>query len=345
MLTAYRIWWSKLSPIRQWGPVVFVLLYVAVLFGLHGFRQDHFTTCAAIIVLAYGGPWLDSVFRFILPLIATGVVYDSQRFYEDYIRGPIHVSEPYRFDKYFFGIQTAQGILTPNEWFQLHTHPVLDVITGFAYLFFIAIFVLFCAYFVFYLPRKMARKMAGNPSGKPPSGTRSPSISVAELVKRAPAMMWSFFWLNVAGYSTYYWYAAAPPWYVAEHGLGPADLTVLPNPAGCLRFDQIMGTHFFTGMYGRSADVFGAIPSLHVAYPLVAIYFALRFGAGRIFAVLFYLTMCFSAVYLNHHYLLDIIWGSTYAVIVSMIVDRYYLGVARRTNQITAPAAFTSSFF
>jgi membrane-associated phospholipid phosphatase len=35
--------------------------------------------------------------------------------------------------------------------------------------------------------------------------------------------------------------------------------------------------------------------------------------------------MCFSAVYLNHHYLLDILWGSTYALVISTIVDRLYL--------------------
>ena len=34
------------------------------------------------------------------------------RFYADYIRGPIHVAEPYNFDKFFFGIQTANGVLT-----------------------------------------------------------------------------------------------------------------------------------------------------------------------------------------------------------------------------------------
>ena len=148
--------------------------------------------------------------RFLLPLLATGIVYDSQRFYSDYIRGPIHVSEPYHFDKTFFGIHTAQGVLTPNEWCQLHTLPVLDVITGFMYLFFIAIYVLFSAYFCF-LSRKGTRKLRAR-------------------VERSLALMWGFFWLNVLGYSTYYWYAAAPPWYVAEHGLGPADLSVAREP-------------------------------------------------------------------------------------------------------------------
>lgn len=307
-LSDWPLWWSELSPARKFVPATLVAVYWAVLVALHGFRQDHVNMGVAILVLSYAGRWVQPLFRFLLPLILTGIVYDSQRFYGDYIRGPIHVAEPYRFDKLLFGIPSSQGLLTPNEWFQLHTLPSLDVITGFMYLFFIAIYVLFCAYFVFY---------------RGPRGTRK--VAPASLAKRASSMMWGFFWLNCLGYTTYYWYAAAPPWYVAQYGLGPADLTVHASAAGCVRFDQILGTHFFTGMYGRAADVFGAIPSLHVAYPLMATYFAFRFGTGRAFAVIFYLLMCFSAVYLNHHYVLDILWGSAYAILVSVVIDRYSL--------------------
>ena len=316
-LSDWPIWWSELSLLRKIGPALFVAVYLSALYALHGLTQDHINICKALLILSYGGRLLRPLLRFFLPLIATAITYDSQRFYSDYIRGPIHVTEPYAFDKFFFGIHTAQGaILTPNEWCQLHTHPALDVITGFMYLFFIAIYVLFAAYFVFYRSR-----------------TGTAKIKAAEIAKRSPGLMWGFYFLNVLGYSTYYWYAAAPPWYVSEYGLGPANMSVQASAAGCLRFDQILGTHFFTGMYGRAADVFGAIPSLHVAYPLMAVYFAFRFGAGRIFAISFYLLMCFSAVYLNHHYILDILWGSTYAILISLIIDRYFLSRSHETQR------------
>jgi hypothetical protein len=300
-------WWSNLSPVRKWGPLAFVILYCSALVALHGLRTDHLTTCAVLLVLFYGGRILQPLCKFLLPLLATAIVYDSQRFYSDYIRGPVHVTQPYWFDKTFFGIHTAQGVLTPNEWWQLHTLPALDVITGFMYLAFIGIYVLFSAYFTFYLSRKGTSK-----------------TPAAQIKKRSPSLMWGFFFLNVVGYTTYYWYAAAPPWYVAQYGLGPANMSAKPSQAGCVRFDHILGTHFFSEMYGRSADVFGAIPSLHVAYPFMALIFAFKFGAGRVFALCFYLLMCFSAVYLNHHYILDIIWGSSYALIVSFVVDRYF---------------------
>src|SRR6185437_1515426 len=178
--------------------------------------------CIALLILCYGGRPLGSLLRFFLPLLLTGIVYDSQRFYSDYIRGPIHVSQPYEFDKRFFGIHTAHGVLTPNEWWQLHTYPVLDVITGFMYLFFIAIYVGFAAYFFFYLAKKGTAKLSG-----------------LQIRARSLSMMWGFLWLNLLGYSTYYWYAAAPPWYVAQHGLGPADLSTHASAAGCARFDHV----------------------------------------------------------------------------------------------------------
>jgi membrane-associated phospholipid phosphatase len=305
------VWWSELSLPSKVLPAVFVAAYWPTLLALHGLRQDHITMGIAILVLCYTGRGTRTLFRFLLPILATGIIYDSMRFYSDYLRGPIHVEEPYLFDKRFFGITTAGGVLTPNEWCQLHTHWFLDLITGFAYLVFVFVFILTGAYFRFYASRKGTFK-----------------TSAAEVLRRAPAMMWSFFWVNMVGYSTYYWFAAAPPWYVAKYGLGPARMDVQASSAGCVRFDQLLGTHFFGEMYGRAADVFGAIPSLHVAYPLIATYYAFRFGGIRVFAVCFYLLMCFSAVYLNHHYVLDIMWGSTYAITVAIVMDRIYLNKA-----------------
>ncbi|NDD93212.1 hypothetical protein EBZ37_14175 [bacterium] len=275
-----------------------------------GLSSDHVLIGLVILMLAYLGVWTSAVFELLTPAFLTVIIYDSMRYYSDLIRSSyIRVTEPYHFDKFFFGITTANGVLTPNEWFQKHTHWTLDLITGFFYLAFVAIFILIGVYFRFGLPRM--RLLA----------TRS-HFSPEHIRSRAKSMFWVFFWTNMLGYSTYYWYPAAPPWYVSQYGLVPANLSVPASAAGCLRFDELLGTHFFTGMYGRSADVFGAIPSLHVAYPLIAVLYALELGSLRVFSVFFYLIMCFSAVYLNHHYILDLLWGSIYAVIVYLLLKR-----------------------
>lgn len=301
-------WWHGLTLKQKTLPLALIGLYWAVLGAMGALNSDHLSVGLLVLLLSYGGrPAREKLLPLLLPLALTGIVYDSQRYYGDAIRGRIRVEEPYYFDKRFFGIETEAGTLTPNEWWQLHTHPVLDLITGFYYLVFIGMYVLLAAYFLFWLAKKGTRKM-----------------SAERIALEAPQVMWAFFVVNVIGYSTYFWYPAAPPWYVELYGLGPADLSALPNPAGTVRFDELLGTRFFTSFYGKSADVFGAIPSLHVAYPLLAVWYSMRFGAARIFSVTFYLIMCFAAVYLNHHYILDLIWGSAYAILVGVGMDWWF---------------------
>lgn len=296
-------WWSGLQSWQKVLPLMVGLSYLTAIVILSkithqsGLRSDHFLTASAAVGLWYLGPRFRPIFQFLLPLFLVGVVYDSMRYYADLIRGEIHVSEPYLFDYRFFGIDTDTGRLIPNEWFQKNTHPFLDAISGFFYLLFIPIYVAVSAFFCFWVVRKRNIEKSFRP-------------------------MWAFLWLNVLGYSTYYWYAAAPPWYVATYGFGPADLSVPASAAGAARFDALFGTSFFSGMYGRAADVFGAVPSLHVAYPLQAVYYSFRYRALRIFCIFFYLMMCFSAVYLNHHYILDVLWGSFYAILICLIMDR-----------------------
>jgi hypothetical protein len=276
-------------------PLAWIAGYWGVLAFLGGLNGDTWAIGGGILLLSYAGEKPRAFLKAILPMLITVMIYDSMRYYSDLIRDPyIRVREPYDFDKRFFGISTSQGILTPNEWWQIHTHWTLDLLTGFFYLAFVAIFMGMGVYYRFW----------GGP----------------EAARSSERMMWAFFWTNMLGYSTYYWYPAAPPWYVAAHGLGPADLSVGASAAGCLRFDELLGTQFFTGMYGKSADVFGAIPSLHVAYPLLAMLHAFELRSLRIFGTFFYLVMCFAAVYLNHHYILDVIWGTAYAGIFYGIV-------------------------
>jgi membrane-associated phospholipid phosphatase len=95
-----------------------------------------------------------------------------------------------------------------------------------------------------------------------------------------------------------------------------------PNLA---RVDALIGVPYFHGMYGRASDVFGAMPSLHVAYALLVVIEGwASFGAGlRAAAVAFYLSMCFAAVYLDHHWVLDVVAGSAYCVAVAVVAHRF----------------------
>jgi membrane-associated phospholipid phosphatase len=69
-------------------------------------------------------------------------------------------------------------------------------------------------------------------------------------------------------------------------------------------------------MYGRASDVFGAMPSLHVAYPLLVLIegWPLMRTPWRLASVTFFLWMCFAAVYLDHHWALDVLAGVVYCL-------------------------------
>lgn len=301
-------WWRDLSGTQKWGPLLLVILYWVVISKVGKLSADHFTGTLPILILYYGGPRLRPVFYFLLPLFLTIIVYDSQRYYADYLRSSvIHVREPYDFDRYFFGIRENGELLTPAQWFQRHTLPILDLISGFFYIAFVPIFVLFAAYFRFWVSR---------------NGTDR--CSAESVRQQSTQIMWSFFWLNVVGFSTYYWYPASPPWYADIYGFGPAIVHVPAEPAGCARFDLLLGTHIFNEWYGRAADVHGAIPSLHIAYPLLAVFYAFKFGTGRTASIVYFIGLCFSAVYVNQHYVLDIILGSIYALVTACVIDRIW---------------------
>ena len=58
--------------------------------------------------------------------------------------------------------------------------------------------------------------------------------------------------------------------------------------------------------------------------PVVICFFAFKFRAVRIMSVSYLLLTCFSASYLNHHYVVDLLLGAFYGFVVALAVDRYY---------------------
>jgi len=280
---------SRTMRRRAWPPLL-GLAYIAVVAALGGLRADHLIVGSLGLLDLYN----ERTRRFLrdfFPFILTGVLYDSMRyFYWPGIAGRVHVEGPYRFEEKWFGI----GGRTPNEWFADHHSMVLDLACGFAYLTYVAEYVVL-ALFAF---------VRGRP-------------------RTVRALGLAFLVVNVLGFITYFVFPVAPPWYVAQYGLGPARPHIEPAAAAASRFDQILGTHFFDEIYGRGVDVYGAYPSLHVAYPIMAVWFAFKDRAlrwARVPTIAFSLLMCFSAVYLQHHYVTDVVLGAAYAAATLWLV-------------------------
>jgi len=296
---------------RQAVSWLIVGLYWALLATVAGeVKLDHLMYGGVILVLFHLGPLGRRALLFLLPFILTGVIYDSQRYWGPHVRGTPHVAEPYLLERSLFGIPTPDGPLTLNEWFGRHLHPVLDLIAGGAYLTFVGIFMLLALFLTVRIYRGAAFDGAEDIANDWSSQRRFWS---------AQALVWCFLIVNVIGYATWYLYPAAPPWYVDAYGIDMLLLDVPASPGRAARFDDLLGTDFFAGMYGYGSNAFGAIPSLHISYPTLSAFFAFRLGALRAPAVGFLAVMCFSAVYLNHHYVIDVILGVLYGLVAGVI--------------------------
>lgn len=246
-----------------------------------GLRPEHVIIAGAFALLFGVNQRTQQFALLTLPFLLVGMAYDNLRLFI-HLRGDVHVADLYAADVAWFGVDNQA---LPN-WFQAHTHWLADLICGFAYLTYLLESFIFAA-ILFFKDKALLKRLA-----------------------------WAFALANLMGLITYVAYPAAPPWYVADYGLGPAIADALPSAAGALRFDALFGITVFEQMYSRNANVFGAMPSLHCAYPTVCALVAAKIGPKWwVPAVTFAVLMAISAVYLGHHYVLDVIAGVVYGFV------------------------------
>ncbi len=274
---------------RQRTALACIALYLAVTHWLIGLRTEHVGFSALIVVLILrGGKALDFLVRF-SPVALTGITYDFFRLAVP-LRGEIHVSDLYRAELATFGI----GGQIPADWLLRFTHPAIDLVTGVAYI--VYLFVpMVTAVALFWVDRE-----------------------------RMLVVGWAFLLTNLVGMVVYIAYPAAPPWYVADYGLGPAVLDAAPSAAGASRFDALIGISYFESFYSRSANVFGAMPSLHVAYPTSTL-LAMSHDKRWAYPLAAFVTLVsFAALYLQHHYVFDVLAGLACAT-VGFVLARWVM--------------------
>jgi hypothetical protein len=263
-------------------------------------RWDHIAIAVLVTVLAYTNATTRRLFVGLVPVALVGLFYDAMRFVKNVglSESTIHLCDLRNAELRWFGIDVAGTRVTLHDWMQAHATLWLDVVAAVPYGTFLWVVV---AYAIFL------------------------------FVRDFPALQrftWAFLALNVVGFLTYHVYPAAPPWYYHLHGC-TVDLTARASAGpNLLRVDELVGVPYFTGFYGRSSDVFGAVPSLHVAYPLLMVIegWRLHRALGRTLLVGFFLWMCGAAVYLDHHWVIDIVLGWAYAIATAFAirqVDRW----------------------
>ena len=270
-----------------------IWLVVTALFV--GIRPEHPLLIALIAVLFCAHPQTKKLVIALLPFILFAVSYDWMNIVPNYKVNPIDVQGLYEAEKSLFGITTAAGTVTPNEYFAEHHCAFMDFWAGFFYLCWVPVPILFGLSLYFMKQRNLYLRFA--------------------IV---------FLFVNLIGFAGYYIHPAAPPWYVMKYGFEPI-LNTPGDVAGLGRFDEMTGLGIFDSLYSRNSNVFAAVPSLHSAYMVIAFYYSLKAKYPNFLRVIFGIIMFgiwFTAVYSAHHYIIDAILGASCAVLGIFIFEK-----------------------
>ncbi len=279
---------SRWPSVRQASACIGALtVWLAVTALFIGLRPEHVFMALVIAVLFFITGSTRRLIVALIPFALFGISYDWMNLCPNYMVNPIDISGLYHAEKSIFGITVAEGVtLTPNEYFAQHTTPVMDFMAGLFYLCWVPVPIIFGLWM--YL-----------------RGYERNYVHFALV----------FLFVNLLGFTFYYVHPAAPPWYVAMHGMEPIFGTP-GNVAGLAAFDRMTGLSIFDALYGRNSNVFAAMPSLHSAYTLVACIYAMRLPhtassrtAWVVALAIITLGIWFTAVYTSHHYLLDVAGG------------------------------------
>ncbi len=269
-----------------------IMLFVSWGVWAVGWRGDHLFLLSLCTLSYFGSPTSRKLFWGFVFILVYWVLYDSMRVFPNYLFNEVHIAQPYEIEKAWFGIETAAGLITPNEYFKVYNAPWLDVLSALFYLCWVPVPLMFAVWLFF-----------------------NDKAMLSEFTI-------TFLLANIIGMAVYYLYPAAPPWYVEEHGFKLLHHTS-GSAAGLLRFDEIMGVTLFSGMYEKNANVFAAIPSLHAAFPAIMLYYSVKKKlkyASLLFLIIL-VGIWFAAVYTQHHYIIDVLLGGACAVFAILLFE------------------------
>lgn len=279
---------------------ILVLPLPFVLWGLGCFafglgRIEHVVVAVVALALACSGARTKRLFLGLYPMALLGLVYDAMRWVKDVGLTParVHVCDLRALDMQLYAVTMPDGTKgTVHDWVQAHPQLALDAFFAVPYGTYIYVAIAFAV------------------------------VLYRRDYERMQKFGWAFLVVNLAGFVTYHLYPAAPPWYFHAHGCAVDLASRSSAGANLTRVDALLGTPYFHGFYARASDVFGAVPSLHVTYPLLIVLFGWpvlgRLGKG--FTTVFLVWMCAGAVYLDHHWVIDVLLGLLYAALTYLAV-------------------------
>ena len=261
--------------------ILFSTLYLAGVAVLTNVKVEHWVIIGMYNLCYFMNPKTRKIILAFTIFVVFAMLYDLMKLYPNYLMNHVDISSLYHFEKKIFGFSYHNQLVTPNEFFATHNNTFLDILTG--------------LFYINWIPVPMA-------------------FSLWLYIRNKELFLHfslTFFLVNVIGFCIYYIHPAAPPWYVSLYGF-ELHMNVPGNTAGLARFDEFFKIPVFNSIYARNSNVFAAMPSLHCAYPVVVLFYALKSkmswwvnGALGVFMA----GIWFSAVYSGHHYVTDVIAG------------------------------------
>lgn len=283
---------SKKEVYTVVGIMSLFLLLTAFFIGL---RSEHLFMAALYLTLYFSGLPTRKLAVALLPFVIFAISYDWMRICPNYEVNPIDIAGLYNLEKSLFGVTDGGLQITPCEYFVAHHWAVADIFAGIFYLCWVPVPIAFGLWL--YL-------------------TKSRSIYLRFSMV--------FLLVNLIGFAGYYIHPAAPPWYAINYGMEPI-LNTPGNVAGLGRFDALTGLTIFDSIYGRNANVFAAVPSLHAAYMVVALAYAIirrcKWYVIALFSVITVGIWC-TAVYSCHHYIIDVLLGVLCALLGILVFEK-----------------------
>jgi inositol phosphorylceramide synthase catalytic subunit len=268
------------------------VLYVLVIAGIGDLRVEHVVLLLVVLGLSAFGPRSRAFLGDIMPYVLVALGYDMVRYARSIF---VTADRVLACDLRSFELATfsvAPG-MTLQDWFQLHHSPFWDLVFAVPYTVFAYLALIYSGYLYFADRPRMRR------------------------------YLWSFAIANFISFAVWMVLPAAPPWYIRAHGC-QVSMSALPNAAGLLRVDQLFGMNYYENLYSRASSVFGAMPSMHCAYPMLGLLTAWRAASWktRPIHLLYVVTMFVGSNYLDHHWLWDGIAGLALACVAVWLAGK-----------------------
>ncbi|MCI0489725.1 MAG: phosphatase PAP2 family protein [Blastocatellia bacterium] len=288
-------------PLQPWQITVCAVVggYLALGVATHSIRAFHWFLLAVIPAALLASKHGRRFFIDWVPLFAFWLVYDRLRLLQPFLLNRVLVESPYVMERWAFGWMAGGEIPAhaSRMWLAAHSaEPLWSAVSWSAQIIYLShIFVLPLLLFFWWLRGR----------------TREHDRERFRIHMRAFAVLHAF------GILIYIILPVAPPWWVSLHGLAQpsAELVARTDMAAAMDGQIVRGLI-------RSASLwFGAVPSLHGAYPVLMFLLALRdrHRAMIMAFALYSAAMFITTVILNQHYIIDLLAGGAVAVLACHI--------------------------